>query len=357
VRQFVVYRSESPIININDTANLLAITNTNATTYTDMSNPDNKTFYYLVTAVDRLYNESAPSNVTDYLPPTISCPGNRTIALDEGCKFVVPDLTTSAIVSDDVSPVHEIRLSQMPAAGTVLSGVGRFQITVTATDGSGKSSSCTAVITTEDNIPPVIGEVVANHMLLFPANHKMRDIIVTYNATDNCGNVNTVLSVTSNEPQTGKEKDWEIIDNKRLKLRAERNGNGNGREYYITITATDASGNTSKEVIIIKVPHDQSPAITLQQESTAKLAMTVQKGLHLRLLKNPSENHFTVFVSSRSDEHLQYRVIDHLNRLIETKRGIGANATLSFGNNYLPGTYYLEVIQGNEKATIKLTKL
>jgi hypothetical protein len=64
-----------------------------------------------------------------------------------------------------------------------------------------------------------------------------------------------------------------------------------------------------------------------------------------------------VFVSSRSDEHLQYRVIDHLNRLIETKRGIGANATLSFGNNYLPGTYYLEVIQGNEKATIKLTKL
>jgi hypothetical protein len=74
-------------------------------------------------------------------------------------------------------------------------------------------------------------------------------------------------------------------------------------------------------------------------------------------LKNPSENHFTVLITSSSEEHLHYRVLDHLNRLVESKRGIGANATLTIGTNYLPGTYYLEVVQGNEKATIKLTKL
>jgi uncharacterized lipoprotein YddW (UPF0748 family) len=356
VRQFVIYRSESPIININDTANLLAVTNTNVTTYTDASNPENKTFYYLVTSLDRLYNESAASNVTDYLPPTITCPADRMMVLNEECKFVVPNLIGSVVVSDDVTPANEINISQTPSAGSLMNGVGSFNITLTARDGSGKSSNCIVRIHTEDKIPPVIGEVTANTMTLFPANHKMRDVTLTYSATDNCSNVNIVLSVTSNEPETGREKDWEIIDNKRLKLRAERKGNGNGRDYYVTITATDASGNTSMETITIKVPHDQS-AVTMQQESLNKATMAVHKGLQLKLLKNPSENHFTVLIASSSEEHLQYRVLDHLNRLVESKRGIGANATLTIGTNYLPGTYYLEVVQGNEKATIKLTKL
>jgi hypothetical protein len=42
-----------------------------------------------------------------------------------------------------------------------------------------------------------------------------------------------------------------------LKLRAERSGSGNGRIYTITITARDASGNTSQTNVEIKVPHDQ----------------------------------------------------------------------------------------------------
>ncbi len=63
VSQFIIYRSESPVVNVSDTANLLFITNTDITTYTDNLNPSNKTYYYTVTSVDRLYNESVPSNV------------------------------------------------------------------------------------------------------------------------------------------------------------------------------------------------------------------------------------------------------------------------------------------------------
>ena len=357
VRQFVIYRSESPIIDINDTANLLAITNTNATTFTDVTNAGNKTFYYVVTAVDRMYNESAPSNVTDYLPPSISCPADRTISLNGNCKIVVPDFTNAVVVSDDVSPSSEIQLKQTPAAGTELSGVGRYTITLTATDASGKSSNCTVGIITEDKMPPVIGQVTADPMFIFPPNHKMREVNLTYQVSDNCGPVNTVLSVTSNEPETGKEKDWEVIDNKRLRLRAERKGNGNGREYYVTITAKDASGNTSIAMVTITVPHDQSGAITLQENILPKAALAGQKNLHLRLLKNPSESYFKVLITSSTDEPLQYRVVDHLNRLVESKNGLGSNTTLAIGNKYLPGIYYLEVIQGNEKQTIKLTKL
>ena len=42
-----------------------------------------------------------------------------------------------------------------------------------------------------------------------------------------------------------------------LQLRAERSGTGNGRIYTITITGTDASGNSSQANVEIKVPHDK----------------------------------------------------------------------------------------------------
>jgi hypothetical protein len=39
--------------------------------------------------------------------------------------------------------------------------------------------------------------------------------------------------------------DWEIIDAHLVALRAERSGTGAGRAYTVTLTCTDAAGNTS----------------------------------------------------------------------------------------------------------------
>ena len=86
-------------------------------------------------------------------------------------------------------------------------------------------------------------------------------------ATDDFDPIPTVtVSVTSNEPLNGTgdgdtAPDWEITDNGDgtfdVAVRAERAGDGDGRTYTITVTATDAFGNSATETGAVSVPHDR----------------------------------------------------------------------------------------------------
>ena len=96
---------------------------------------------------------------------------------------------------------------------------------------------------------------------LWPPNHKMVDVTVSYAVTDNCGPVNSALSISSNEPVNGKgdgntATDWEVIDAHHVRLRAERSGQGDGRVYTITIMASDSSGNTSSQILTVSGAHN-----------------------------------------------------------------------------------------------------
>ncbi|HSK12269.1 MAG TPA: T9SS type A sorting domain-containing protein, partial [Phnomibacter sp.] len=134
--------------------------------------------------------------------------------------------------------------------------------TWTFTDACSNSSSVSQTITVKDDTGPSITNVSVNQPMLWPVNHKMRDVVVNYNVADNCdGPVTTRLFISSNEPQnsTGDgntESDWEIIDNRNVRLRAERAGNGDGRVYTITIEATDACGNISSTTTEVRVAHN-----------------------------------------------------------------------------------------------------
>lgn len=157
VRQFAVYRSLSPMINPENTDNLLAITNTATGRYTDNTLASDAPYYYFVTALDRFHNESAPSNVSDYQAPIIAGVSNQEIDLyDANCSVTLPDYTAMLTVSDDVSFPDQIMLTQSPAAGTEISGAGTMQITFTATDASGKSTSSSMTLTKKDVTAPVI---------------------------------------------------------------------------------------------------------------------------------------------------------------------------------------------------------
>lgn len=119
-----------------------------------------------------------------------------------------------------------------------------------------------------DTTPPTITNVTASPNTLGPPNHKMVNITITTNVNDDSGlPVTLSAAVSSNELQKGlgdgdTALDWTepVIDQQTgvtLQLRAECSGSGNGREYTITITATDALGNTSTAPIKILVPHDK----------------------------------------------------------------------------------------------------
>jgi hypothetical protein len=109
------------------------------------------------------------------------------------------------------------------------------------------------------NPPPVISDLSVDQSVLWPPNHKMRDIAVSYEVTDNCGVPTLELDVNSNEPINGTgdgntDPDWVVLDANNVMLRSERKGNGSGRVYTVTITATDSGGGSSSEQVEVSVP-------------------------------------------------------------------------------------------------------
>jgi uncharacterized lipoprotein YddW (UPF0748 family) len=354
-RQFVIYRSESPEVDITDAGNIYLIANSDSTRFNDRNVEAGKTYYYTVTAADRLHNESAASNTVANLPPAITCPGDQRITLDAACSVALPDFRLLA----QVSAYSEVTLTQHPAPRTMLTRPSDYIVTLTATDRGGNSDACSFIVTTLDITPPVISTVTVNTPVLFPPNHKMRDIRLTYTATDNCTPVTTKLSVSSNEPvyapgdgNTG--PDWEVVDDHRVKLRAERSGTGEGRVYTITVTATDAYSNSSTKTVTVSVPHQNAPVTT-----TTRVAETGEKaaaGLSISALPNPTTERFTLVMQSVSDLPLTIRVLDNTGRVLETRKGVAANGTITFGSRYRPGLYYVEVAQGDDLQILKLVK-
>jgi uncharacterized repeat protein (TIGR01451 family) len=145
--------------------------------------------------------------------------------------------------------------------GTVISNTAT--VSSSTNDPNTNNNSATAT-TTASNPPPVITGATANPSVLWPPNHRMVNVTVSYDVTDNCPLPpgSCTLSVTSNEPINGTgdgntSPDWIILDAHHVQLRAERAGGGNGRIYTITITCTDSGGNTSSQSVTVMVPHDR----------------------------------------------------------------------------------------------------
>ena len=130
---------------------------------------------------------------TDATPPSLSCPADQNEILDANCEFVVPDYTSLAFVIDNCDP--NPLLSQSPIPGTIIATT--TVITIFAEDNNGNTDSCTFTVTLEDTTPPVItcpptqNETAdANCMFTLP------DYTGLATATDNCGTV----SITQTPP-------------------------------------------------------------------------------------------------------------------------------------------------------------
>jgi uncharacterized delta-60 repeat protein len=115
------------------------------------------------------------------------------------------------------------------------------------------------------NQPPGIAGAMASPGFLWPPNHKLIDVLVSYTVTDDrdpAAAVRCSLSVASSEPVNGTgdgdtAPDWQIVDSHHVRLRAERAGSGDGRTYTVTIACTDTAGASSTRQVKVRVAKSQ----------------------------------------------------------------------------------------------------
>ncbi|TLY32822.1 MAG: HYR domain-containing protein, partial [Ignavibacteria bacterium] len=124
-------------------------------------------------------------------PFPLNCPANIVRSNDSGqCGAIVT-------YTPPTSPGC-VTVTCSPPSGSFYP-VGTTTVNCTASTGE----SCSFTVTVKDTTKPSITGVSANPAVLWPPNHTMRNVTVSYTATDNCGAPACTLSVTSNEPVNG----------------------------------------------------------------------------------------------------------------------------------------------------------
>jgi hypothetical protein len=200
--------------------------------------------------------------VVDNQPPTITCPTNITVS----CASDIPPVDIDAVTKSDNCSAVVTHVSDDTTNKTC---ANRFTLTRTyrATDPANNSTDCLQVITVFDNVPPQITGLAPSLTPLWPPNHTMRDITLDYDVSDNCDNLDTTISISSNESVNGTgdgdtNPDWEIVDKGHIRLRAERAANGDGRVYTITITVTDGCNSPVTATTNVTVAHNITGPVT-----------------------------------------------------------------------------------------------
>lgn len=157
----------------------------------------------------------------------LSCtPSKTAYTVNNACTAVVNDLDPV------LKPAGGGVVTYTLSGATIGAGVGSVSgksfnkgVTTVTYALTGSTQTCSFTVTVEDNLAPVLSNITPTETTLWPANHKMREVKLKYNTSDNCGVTRITIKVTSNEPQNGLDdrdtpNDWEVVDDHRIRLRA-----------------------------------------------------------------------------------------------------------------------------------------
>lgn len=165
----------------------------------------------------------------DDTPPEIECPADIIVDVKNSCSDIVE---FNVEVKDEDT---NVKVSCSPSSGSTFP-VGTTTVNCTATDSSENSASCSFTVTVQDDVPPSI-TCPANIVKSTDAGVCAATVQFTPTGQDNCGSV----TITSNPPSgTSFPKGVTTV----------------------TVTATDASGNSSNCAFTVTVNDTESPSIT-----------------------------------------------------------------------------------------------
>jgi len=197
--------------------------------------------------------------------PVLTLNGPNPMTVECCAPFTDPGATAS---DDDFGDISSWITTEGTVDGTK---VGTYSITYSVTN-SYATTSVTRIVHVVDTTAPVISAVTATPAVLWPANHKMTAVGLSYSVTDNTGEATCSVAVSSSEPANGTgdgdtAPDWLVLNQGSVELRAERAGTGSGREYRLTVSCTDASGNQSMAPSSVFVPKSAAGSVGLPAEA------------------------------------------------------------------------------------------
>ncbi len=178
--------------------------------------------------------------VEDNVPPVANCAAPFTIQLDANgdASITVGDIENGSTDNCGVAS------TSIDVTDFTCADVGPNTVTLTVTDVNGNSSTCTTIVTVEDNVPPV-ANCAAPFTIQLDANG-MASITVAdieNGSTDACGIASTTIDIT----------DFDC---------------SNVGPNTVTLTVTDVNGNSSTCTTIVTVEDSIPPAITCPGDIT-----------------------------------------------------------------------------------------
>ena len=111
--------------------------------------------------------------------------------------------------------------------------------------------------------------------------------------------------------------------------------------------------------------------VSLKGDAPTTLSATVQQAapkpqqvdvmetgkFNLTAFPNPSASYFNVKLeSSNATEKITLRVVDLQGRVVRLMQNLTAGQTVQLGNEYRPGVYFVEMIQGTNRKQLQLIK-
>ena len=176
--------------------------NQSVAAYSSFGAADNDQINVTITADDGNGNQNAiPCIVTltlnDNQVPTFSCPSDMVVAISPvTCEGMVPNLINDIL--DESDNCGTPNLSQDVPVGTTFGPADGFQksVTITVDDGNGNMTTCSLIVSTEENQAPNAQCQNVTIQLDVNGNASTNIQAADNGSTDNCGIQNMVLSKT-----------------------------------------------------------------------------------------------------------------------------------------------------------------
>lgn len=214
-------------------------------------------------------------NATDVTPPEVTAPAPVTLECNSpgGIPGSDPEIQAwiaSATAEDECEgPIDDISNDAPGFFPSACPPGNATTVTFSASDSVDNVGVDSSTVTVVDTTGPEVSCAVTTPVL-WPPNHGMVDVGLTFAATEICDAAPLAIGVTvlsdehpAHEAGSGGSQhcpDATVEADGTVLLRAERSGSGDGRVYTIEVSATDSCGNVGVCQVAVEVPHDAGSA-------------------------------------------------------------------------------------------------